>query len=83
MSSTGIVPSVLAGEIRDRQPQNAEQQQQQANSVDEARKTVRELNDGEAGKDEEKKRTYGRTPDGTGSSFHHLSKEYSDTWQRC
>lgn len=37
--------------------------------TDEASKKVRELNDQEAGKLEQDRKTYGRTPDGTGASY--------------
>lgn len=67
MSSSSVNGSVASGELRERLPQNPEQPQQ-AQSTDEAQNTVRSLNQQEDGKDEKEKRTYGRTPNGTGSS---------------
>ena len=54
-------------ELRQRLPQQPEKPQH-AKTVDQARKTVMELNAQEekADKDESEKRTFGRTPDGTG-----------------
>lgn len=57
-------------ELRQRLPQHPAKPQQ-ANTVDEARKAVVELNAAEerADKDESEKRTYGRTADGTGMLY--------------
>ena len=70
MSSTGIhdPAPASAGELRDRLPQKPEQPQQ-ASTTDEAQKTVKGLNDQESTKLDKDKRTYGRTPDGTGASL--------------
>jgi phosphatidylethanolamine N-methyltransferase len=42
---------------------------QQLDTADEARQRVLELNEREDSKDDKEKRTYGRTPDGTGKCF--------------
>lgn len=58
---------VSGSELRHRLPRNPEKPQQ-AESIDVARDAVVELNSAEEGsdKDEKEKRTFGRTPDGTG-----------------
>lgn len=66
MSSSSFHDAVSSAQVRERLPQNPEQPQQVA-STEEARKAVRQLNDQEASKNDKDKRTYGRTPDGTGA----------------
>lgn len=57
---------------------------QKASSVETAHETVRALNEQEAkgGKDEKERKTYGRTPDGTGE-YIQCSPEHGNTPGRC
>lgn len=75
MSSSSVNGSLASGELRERLPQNPEQPQQ-AQSEDDAQKTVKSLNQQEDGKDEKEKKTYGRTPNGIGSSIFHGPWQY-------
>ena len=68
MSSTGREGTLGADGLRERLP-NDPAKPQHASSPDTAQHAVKTLNDQEskADKKEEDKRTYGRTPDGTGA----------------
>lgn len=63
MSSSGLTAS--KGDLRERVPRP--EKPTDASSTEDAQKTVRSLNEDEADKDESKKRTYGRTPEGKGT----------------
>lgn len=87
MSETSGTAGVDAGGLRERLSQKADAPQK-AETVDAAQDAVRQLNDQEASqdKDEKDKRTYGRTPDGTGeycctlnllASLHHCIQHIS------
>ncbi|KAG9663624.1 phosphatidylethanolamine N-methyltransferase, partial [Aureobasidium melanogenum] len=60
MSPSGLTAS--EGHVRERMPRP--EKLTDATSTEDAQNTVKSLNDNEADKDESKKRTYGRTPDG-------------------
>lgn len=64
MSSSGI-ESGGGGGVRERIPHP--DQPKNSTSPDDAQNTVKVLNEKEADKDENQKRTYGRTPDGKGA----------------
>ena len=68
MSEPNGTPGVDASGLRERLP-NKPDAPQKAESVETAQDAVRALNDKEAkeDKDEKDKRTFGRTPDGTGA----------------
>lgn len=68
MSSTGLEDTNGSAGLRERLP-NDPSKPQQASSVESAKTAVKAMNDKEdaTGKSEEEKRTYGRTPDGTGA----------------
>lgn len=65
MSESTGTAGIDAGGLRERLPQQPDAPQK-ATSVETAQDAVRQLNSQEEGKDEKDKRTYGRTPDGTG-----------------
>lgn len=65
MSEASGTVGVDASGLRERLPQQPHAPQK-AENVKTAQDAVRQLNEQEAGKDEKDKRTYGRTPDGTG-----------------
>lgn len=66
MSEASGTAGVDASGLRERLPQQPDAPQKAA-SVETAQDAVRQLNQQEADKDEKDKRTYGRTPDGTGA----------------
>lgn len=72
MTDTAHVAGVGTGELRERAVPNASKPGH-AENTDDARETVMKLNEAEekTGKDDAHRRTYGRTPDGTGTSKHH------------
>ena len=72
-AATSTGSSIAGKEVRQRLPQQLEKPQQ-ANTIDEARRAVVDLNAAEDHKDESEKRTFGRTADGTGGSFHALEQ---------
>ena len=67
MSLPNGTPGIDASGLRERLPQKPDQPQK-AESVETAQKAVHQLNEQEksADKDEKHKKTFGRTPDGTG-----------------
>ena len=79
MSSTGLEGSIGAYGLRERLPNDPAIPQQAASSKT-AQSAVKALNDDEEkkGKTNEEKRTYGRTPDGTGAYQPPVAKA-----QRC
>jgi hypothetical protein len=74
-----------ASQLRERLPQNPSKSHQTA-SAEAAKQTVAELNAAEAKRqDGQEKRTYGRTPDGTGTLEYLLSNQatYSSIDSQC
>ena len=67
MSQPNGTPGIDASGLRERLPQNPDRPQK-AESVETAQKAVQQLNEQESkeNKAEKEKKTYGRTPDGTG-----------------
>lgn len=71
MSQPNGMPGIDTSGLRERLPQNPDTPQK-AESVETAQEAVKQLNEQEQheAKDEKEKKTYGRTPDGTGE--HHV-----------
>lgn len=59
-------PGIDASGLRERLPQKPEVPQK-ADSAETAQDTVKQLNDQQSKLDEKEKKTFGRTPDGTGA----------------
>lgn len=73
--SSAMDDGLGTGTLRERLPHDPATPQH-AQSSETAQATVKALNDEEdkAGKDEKEKKTYGRTPDGTGAFYNPLDK---------
>ena len=84
MSSTGVNGGIAADGLRERLP-NDPAKPQQAKSSESAQAAVKSLNDNEnkTNKNEEEKRTYGRTPDGTGAFTLARAEQCASTHHRA